>query len=569
MSAKKIVSILVALCLLVPVVGARNTSAAAIFADVPSSHALYEEINYIKSLNIAGGYNEGGKLLYKPDLLTTRSQVTIMLVNARGIAKVKKAKSSYSDVPSGSGLSEFVEGVTAKGLLVEKSTDGKFYPSLAVTFKEASLLIAKAYNLEFEKYSTYPVPFSGIKASDPYYKYISALYYSGILEGDIGEVKPNQYISRGLFSLLLARANSPTFRLELPIQGVAGPEDDDVIGKVEVTVDNLNVRSTPSTSSTSNRVGQVDKGTQFNVYEDSNGWLKVAYKGVYAYISKEYAKYISGETTTPETPTPEEPTPPTPGEDVKADTIGRVTVNNLNVRSGPGASYSSIGKLNTGDEVVVQSISNYWAKISYGNKVGYTHKSYLKLINQTSGALKNRIIVLDPGHGGKDPGAISESATEKAIVLKVGTLVKQKLEAAGAKVVMTRTGDTYPTLQDRVKITNDNYGEIFVSIHVNSAASSSAKGTETYYSVSSGDMYKEDINLATKINNQIVTNANMQNRGVKEQSYYVIHNMIIPSVLVELGFISNSDDKSKLVNDKYVSIFADSIYKGIVQYYSN
>lgn len=134
---------------------------------------------------------------------------------------------------------------------------------------------------------------------------------------------------------------------------------------------------------------------------------------------------------------------------------------------------------------------------------------------------------------------------------------------------MTRTGDTYPTLQDRVQITNDNYGEIFVSIHVNSAASASAKGTETYYSVSSGDMYREDVNLATKINTQIVTNANMQNRGVKQQSFYVINNMIIPSVLVELGFISNTDDRAKLVNDKYVEIFADSIYKGIVQYYGN
>jgi len=119
-----------------------------------------------------------------------------------------------------------------------------------------------------------------------------------------------------------------------------------------------------------------------------------------------------------------------------------------------------------------------------------------------------------------------------------------------------------------VKITNDNFGEVFVSIHVNSAASSSAKGTETYYSVSTGDMYKEDINLATYINNQIVNNADMTNRGVKKEAYYVINNTIIPAVLVELGFVSNSADRAKLVNDQYVSIFADSIYKGIVQYYS-
>ena len=77
-------------------------------------------------------------------------------------------------------------------------------------------------------------------------------------------------------------------------------------------------------------------------------------------------------------------------------------------------------------------------------------------------------------------------------MLKVSTLVKQKLEASGAKVYMTRTGDTYPTLQDRVDFTKDKYGEIYVSVHVNAATSTSAKGTETYYSVSTGEQYHSE-----------------------------------------------------------------------------
>lgn len=145
---------------------------------------------------------------------------------------------------------------------------------------------------------------------------------------------------------------------------------------------------------------------------------------------------------------------------------------------------------------------------------------------------------------------------------------KKKLEAAGAKVLMTRTGDTYPTLQDRVDFTNANYGEIFVSVHVNSASNTSAQGTETYYAVSTGDMYQEDVDLATFVNNQIVKNLNMKNRGVKEQQYYVIRNMLIPSILVELGFLTNSEDNNKLTNDQYVELFAESIYKGILQYYT-
>lgn len=563
MILKRMFTVFLVLLLVLPVMGEREAKASPIFSDVPANHSAYEEINYMKNAGFAGGYNEGGKLLFKPDHLTTRSQVTVMILNARNIQLDKPSKSRFTDIKAGTGLSHFAETAANRGLLVEKSTDGKFYPYLAVNLKEVSLLLSNSFGLNSNKYSTYPVPYEDIAKNDPYYKYISALYYSGILD-DVKEIKPNKNVTRGEFSTYLARAANSKFRLELPIQGVTNPK---VIGKVEVTHNNLHVRTSTNTSNSNNIIGKVNTGQKFDVYEDQSGWLKVNYNGTMAYISKQYTKYISEETTPTPEPTPE----PTPPVETNANLIGRVTVNDLNVRSGPGASYPSVGILNTGDEVAVLNISsnNYWVKVKYGNTEGYTHKSYLKLLNKTSKAVKDRIIVIDPGHGGKDPGATSQSAVEKAIVLKVANIVKQKLQADGAKVVMTRTGDTYPTLQDRVSITKSNFGEVFVSIHVNAASSSSAKGTETYYNISSGDMYKEDIALATFINKQIVANAKMNDRGVREGDFHVIREMIIPSVLVELGFITNSEDRAKLVNDQYVQIFADSIYKGIVQYYSN
>lgn len=223
--------------------------------------------------------------------------------------------------------------------------------------------------------------------------------------------------------------------------------------------------------------------------------------------------------------------------------------------------------MNKGAYVQVHNVNGYWAQISYNGQTGYVHKSYLKLLNQSGNPLKDRVIILDPGHGGKDPGAVVGSVSEKSITLKVGTQVKQMLENAGAKVYMTRTGDTYPSLQDRVDFTQANYGEIFVSIHVNAASSTSASGTETYYAISTGDMYQEDIDLATFVNNQIVNNLNMKNRGVKQEQYYVIRNMAIPSILVELGFLTNSQDRNKMTDDQYVKVFAESIYNGILQYY--
>ena len=216
----------------------------------------------------------------------------------------------------------------------------------------------------------------------------------------------------------------------------------------------------------------------------------------------------------------------------------------------------------------MNSINGYWAQVTYQGQTGYVHKSYVKLLNQNGNPVKDRIIIIDPGHGGSDPGTSYGSITEKDITLKVSTLVKGKLEAAGAKVLMPRTGDTFLPPQKHIDFAHANYGEIFVSIHVNSADSTKAKGTETYYAKTPGDMYQEDIELATFVNNQIVKNVNMENRKVRQKNYIVVANTNIPSILVELGFLTNSEDRAKLTDDKYLELFAESIYKGILEYYS-
>jgi N-acetylmuramoyl-L-alanine amidase len=246
---------------------------------------------------------------------------------------------------------------------------------------------------------------------------------------------------------------------------------------------------------------------------------------------------------------------------------GKVTADTLNVRSAGSTSASVIGQLSYGTVVNVLDINGYWAKISYNGKTGYVHKSYLKLKNVNGNPVQGRIIVIDAGHGGTDPGTMNGKTYEKNIVLSVAQKVKQKLASAGAKVIMTRESDVYKTLEERVQIAKNNYAELFVSIHVNSA-SSSASGTETYYDTSKNPNGYESYLLAKAIQQQIVNNAGMKDRGVKDYDFYVIRNNTVPSVLVELGFITNSSDYQKLTSDNYQNIFAQSIYNGIVQYYS-
>ncbi|MBB6176003.1 N-acetylmuramoyl-L-alanine amidase [Anoxybacillus tengchongensis] len=252
----------------------------------------------------------------------------------------------------------------------------------------------------------------------------------------------------------------------------------------------------------------------------------------------------------------------------KTNIQGTVTISSLNVRQTPSTTGMLVGTLKKGQVVDVYDINGYWAKIAYNGQFAYVHKTYLKLRNIAGSPVKGRIIVVDAGHGGKDPGAISGGANEKTIVLEVAKLLKDKLEKAGATVVMTRETDVYPTLQDRVDIAKNNYAEMFVSIHTNSATNTSAKGAEVYYDSSTNPNAEESKKLAQYIQEEIVRMANMVDRGVKNSGLYVLRNNNVTSVLVELGFISNAEDRAKLTSAQYQNIYAEAIYQGIVKYYT-
>ncbi|MGN7477261.1 N-acetylmuramoyl-L-alanine amidase [Solibacillus silvestris] len=620
---QKLITLVVAI-FLVCTLAVTPTSAKVVFADVATTDATYDEIQYLISLGAIKGYEEKGRTYYKPNNSVTRGQAAKMAVIASGKSPLTVSKSSYTDVKVGTELSTYVERARQLGLFTAKS--GKFSPNAPLSREEMSHVLAIAFNLNASEYKDLAIVFPDVSTSNTYASYIKAIYYNGITKGSDGKYMPKSSVTRAQFASFIARAKSDEFRLALPEKPEA-IDTTQVIGLVSVTTDGLNVRTGPNTSSSV--LGKVDTGGKLSVYAVEGNWLKVSYQGQYGYISKSYAKFleqdgnaigsskkavtandtlnlyykptssskritqidvgtvlsvykeidgyylttvdgipgyiVKNSTTDVEGSAVE--TPDKNDSVVTTNTMAKVTVGNLNMRQSASGSSPSIKTLSKGTVISVHSITGYWAKVTAGSDTGYVHKSYIKLINQKGTAVKDRIIIIDPGHGGKDPGAVNSGHTEKAIVLKVSGLVKQKLEADGAKVLMTRTGDTYPSLQERVQFTKDKFGEIYVSIHVNSATSASAQGTETYYSITTGDQYEEDKKLATYINTEIVNNANMKNRGVKEAQFYVTRNMLIPSVLVELGFISNAEDRKKLINDKYVEIYAQSIYNGIVDYY--
>ncbi|MCI2253861.1 N-acetylmuramoyl-L-alanine amidase [Domibacillus sp. PGB-M46] len=244
----------------------------------------------------------------------------------------------------------------------------------------------------------------------------------------------------------------------------------------------------------------------------------------------------------------------------------------LNVRSGPSTAYASVGKLAKDARVSAAHSVGNWTYVRSGTIVGFVNSYYLRSTETTSATtadprLAEQTIILDPGHGGSDPGAIGFGLHEADVVLTTGLKVNNLLKDTPFNVKMTRSTDTFITLANRAAFANKNNGDIFVSIHAN-AASPSASGTETFYSAASNSQNAADSKLlATKIQSRMIAAWNLNNRGVKTASYYVLKNNTVPAALLELGFITNKTDNDKLKSDYWLNVMSKAIYNGILDYY--
>ena len=167
-------------------------------------------------------------------------------------------------------------------------------------------------------------------------------------------------------------------------------------------------------------------------------------------------------------------------------------------------------------------------------------------------------VCLDFGHGGKDSGAIGiNGIKEKDINLSVGMKVKQYLEKYNVELILTRDNDSFISLDERVKISNNNNCKLFVSIHCNAHTNPSANGFESY-------SYKGNSALQKLVHKNVIDHISLSDRGTKKGSYYVINYTKAEAILIELGFITNNDDFTIITNN--IDKIASMIGKSIVQY---
>ncbi|MBW7457381.1 N-acetylmuramoyl-L-alanine amidase [Paenibacillus sepulcri] len=340
----------------------------------------------------------------------------------------------------------------------------------------------------------------------------------------------------------------------------------------KVVINLLNVRSEASLKG--NIVGALKNGQLVSVSkEDDYGWLQINSGKVSGWVAGYYLKKVDGTVQTSEASKTQLKTEP---KKTAKQTEATVTADSLRIRSGAGTKYEVVGGLAKGQQVAIMGSQSGWVKIQTSNgQAGWVSDRYISggsgnsvvstsHSSKSSNGLHGKTIVVDPGHGGDDPGMIgtTQKTMEKDLTLSTSFYLEQELRARGASVVMTRTKDKEkPSLGERVQISGSAHADAFISIHYNSSETKASGTLSFYYSES------KDRPLARAIESRLADGMELDSNGISFGDYHVLRENGTPSALIELGFLSNKKDESLVRKSGYQQEAAAAIAKGIEDYF--
>ncbi|AIQ14526.1 hypothetical protein PDUR_23510 [Paenibacillus durus] len=351
---------------------------------------------------------------------------------------------------------------------------------------------------------------------------------------------------------------------------------DSYTAKVYAT--SLNVRSEPAGGAAV--TGSVRGGTLVTVSKEQHGWLKIQTGNTTGWVAGYYLKKAGGTAASSQATVTAAKKRTSP-----RSTTAVVTADSLRIRSGPGTGYDVIGSLEARDAVTILSRRSGWLKIrTKGGAIGWVAEPYVTAgasaasaagIRRTSSStavsrpasagLRGKRIVVDPGHGGDDPGMIGTTygTMEKDLNLQTALYLRDYLEAAGARVTMTRTrGNERPALSSRAELAQSVSASAFISVHFNSSPKK-ISGTLTFFYSESDDM-----KLARAIENRLSEGIGLKSNGLSFGNYLILRENETPAALVELGFLTNSADESIVRRSSYQRKAARAIADGIADYFS-
>ncbi|WKU13642.1 N-acetylmuramoyl-L-alanine amidase [Staphylococcus devriesei] len=247
----------------------------------------------------------------------------------------------------------------------------------------------------------------------------------------------------------------------------------------------------------------------------------------------------------------------------------RITVSeNAELRTGPNAAYPVLYQVDKGETFTRLGKSGKWIEVESrdGKEKGWIAGWHTSLdieadASKKENPLKNKVIVLDPGHGGNDQGAssnTSKKSLEKNYTLKTAKELKKALEKTGAKVKLTRSDDSYVSLEDRKQD-----GDAFISIHNDALDSPNANGATVYW-------FKDNQEtLAETLSASIEKKSLLSNKGARQENFQVLRQTNKPAVLLELGYISNPTDEVMITDQLHRQVVEKAVVDGLKQYFAS
>lgn len=342
----------------------------------------------------------------------------------------------------------------------------------------------------------------------------------------------------------------------------------------KVYASSLNVRSEPAANASV--TGSLSSGALVTVTGEQHGWLKVRAGSVSGWVAGYYLKRTSGGTSAGTSSSGSTKT------SAVSSGTATVTASSLRIRGGPGTRYEVVGSLQTGDSVTVLLRQDGWSRIrTAGGVIGWVSTPYLSTgigrntgttssstlsgsVVRKSGSIRGKLIVVDPGHGGSDPGMLGTTygTMEKDLTLQTSLYLRDYLTAKGARVELTRTReDQKPTLSRRVQIGRQSGADAFVSIHYNSSPKK-VSGTLTFFYSETGDL-----RLARAIETRLGAGTGLKSNGLSFGNYHILRENPLPAALVELGFLSTPADESIVRRTAYQRKAAQAIAEGVADYF--
>jgi N-acetylmuramoyl-L-alanine amidase len=443
-------------------------------------------------------------------------------------ASQTSANTSFSDVGSSHRAQEeiyyLVEGGIANGI-----SSTSFSPNQQVTRGQAAAMLGRALGLNGEKKAT---SFSDVSSNYFASGYIQQMVNKGIISGyPNGQFKPNQTLTRGEMAILISRS----------------------FGYGANTV-----------SIASSRL--MEKGI-------AQGYVDGSFGATDTIIRADFSVFLARGIHT-QFRTSDEQT---------FNRLMYVNVDSLNVRTGPNTQYPSLVKVNTGQVIEYGYTVGDWSFIRVNGKEGFVHSAYIQIDvpdpnNPTppppvvtpppTNSLSDIVVIIDPGHGGHDPGAQGYGYQEKNVVLNISKSIKTYFDKTPIQSKLTRTTDVFLELGARTKFASQNNGDIFISMHAN-ALNGSANGTETFYyqTAATNPHVNESKALAKYIQNRMLQAWDLTDRGAKAGNYYVLRENTMPAALAEIGFIDNKTDNAYIASSTRRDQMAKAIFMATLDYY--